>query len=117
MFRSHSEGVEHRTGASKRTAGHLQETGTSPGEVTMNRILASRDGCLRFRYAERSQSEWQEQRRPGLRPNSSMEHRSVTTEKSGEVTMKNNTGGHKGFLRFGKANGENLNGKNKEGWA
>ncbi len=31
--------------------------------------------------------------------------------------MKNNTGSHKGFLRFGKANGENLNGKNKEGWA
>ena len=31
--------------------------------------------------------------------------------------MKNNTGGHKGFLRFGKANGENLNGKNKKGLA
>ena len=39
------------------------------------------------------------------------------TERSDEVTMKNNTGSHKGFLRFGKANGENLNGKNKEGWA
>ena len=39
------------------------------------------------------------------------------TEKSDEVTMKNNTGGHRGFLRFGKANGENLNGKNKKGRA